>query len=122
MSIPDLRSPLFALPSIRLDNPQHLLPGRSRIHCLATHAHIDFLSRVRHQQPLQQQMTHQNAHKHTAIARILLLRGVLQIEKSEWSPEELTKFMTGYLGLGLIGWIKRVIMEGNAVDDADEEK
>lgn len=67
-------------------------------------------------------MTHQNAHKHTAIARILLLGRVLQIEKPEWSPEELTKFMAGYLRLGLIGWIQRVIVEGNAVDDADEEK
>ena len=77
---------------------------------------------MRLQQPLQQQMLHLDTHENATIARIILLRRILQIDKADGTGEQLADFVGGELGFAAVGRVEGVVVEGDAVDDADEEE
>jgi len=76
------RSSPLALPPPLLNDPQHLLPPFARIDVLPAHAHAHLLIRPDHQQPLQQQMLHDQTHVDSAVASIFLLRCVFQLDEA----------------------------------------
>lgn len=85
-NIGSLRSPPFAFLPETLDHVQHLPPPSWGIEEFATHAHADFVLRIDLEQLFQQQMLHLDAHIDAAVARIMLLWGILQIDELHWLP------------------------------------
>ena len=77
---------------------------------------------MRLQQPLQQQVLHLDTHKHPTITRIILLRRILEINKPYRARQQLTNLIRSELGFAPIRRVERVVVEGDAVDDADEEE
>ena len=77
-----LRSPHALLP-VPIDDLRNLPPHLPRIHTSPSHAHIDLLITLDHQQPLQQQVPHHVAHKHAAIHAVFLGRAVLELDEPE---------------------------------------
>ena len=116
------RSPPLPLFPKTLDNLQHLLSPPRSINVPPAHTHADLFLCIRRQQPLQQQMPHLHTHKNPAIAIVLLLRTVLEIDKLEASPQQLTYLLRRESGFLHVGRVQAVVMESDAVNDADEEE
>jgi hypothetical protein len=106
----------------RIDVAHHRLPAVCGIDVLVLHAHANFLRRVRPQQPLEQQMLHQHAHEDAAIAAVLLLWRVVHVDKPEPLLQQLFELGGGVAGLAIVAGGQRVVVEGDAVDDGDEEE
>ena len=118
----NLRSPLLPfLPEI-FNNPHHLLSSFSCIHLLSAQTHADSLIRPDHQQPLHQQMSHIQTYKHTTIGSILLLRAIGQVDEPERLVQKRRELLCTKLPFPHVAGREGIIVEGNAVNDRDQEE
>ena len=67
-------------------------------------------------------MAHQHADKDAAIARILLLGRVLQIDEADVAAQQLGDLVCRQGRFGAVGRAQAVVVEGDAVDEADEQQ
>jgi hypothetical protein len=81
------RSPTFAFLSKAFDGPEHLFPSCAGIHSSTAQAHTDLLVRMYLQEPLQQEMSHVQTHKHATVGRVLLLWAVMELYKPNRSTQ-----------------------------------
>lgn len=75
-------SPLPFIPPI-LNHFEHRLPSILGIDVCISHAHADLGTRICPQQPLEQQMSHQDAYKHATVASVFLLGTVVHGYESQ---------------------------------------
>lgn len=116
-----LRSPPLALLAQALNNLEHLLASAMAVNQLIGHAHADLFASVGTKQALDEQVAHEDAHKHAAIATVLLLGGVVEVEVAEWAAENLGHFVGSEAALCVVCAAEGVVVEGDAVDGADEQ-
>lgn len=100
------RSPTLPLLAEVFDYAHHLFAATVAVNQLPTHAHRNLLSGISTEQALDQQMSHQQADKDTAIASILLLGTIFKVDKSQWSLQDLRELSAGDVGLGIVGTAK----------------
>ena len=67
-------------------------------------------------------MLHQQTHIDATIAAVLLPRRVLEVQEPQRPAEEDAESVRQELRLGAVGGVHAVVVEGDAVDDADEEQ
>jgi len=67
-------------------------------------------------------MPHVQAHEHATVARVVLLRRVLQVDEAEGLVDQAAEFLGRVVCFGLVAGWEAVVVEGDAVDDADEEE
>jgi len=57
---------------------------------LSSHRHRDLLIGASHEQALNKQVTHQDAHKHATVAAVGLLWAILELMESKWDAQDAT--------------------------------
>lgn len=67
-------------------------------------------------------MPHQHAHKDAAIAGILLLGRVVEVDEADGLAGQLGDFEGGKRSFLVVGGVHGVVVEGEAVEEADEEE
>lgn len=76
------------------NNAHHFLSTTVTINELAAHTHGDLFTRIGAEQALDQQMSHEEAYKDTAIAAVFLLRAVLKVDEAQRSSDYFCHFAT----------------------------
>lgn len=67
-------------------------------------------------------MSHQEADKDTAVAAVLLLRAVLEVDESQRSTENVGKLACSDIGLGVVGAAKRVVVKGHTIEGRNKKQ
>lgn len=114
-------SPPFAFLPEGFDDLNHLFPGATSINHLITHAHGHLLSGVGVQQALHQQVSHQDAHKDTAVVSVLLLRAVVDGLVPQRHADQFAQLFSRAHTVQVVGAAQRVVVEGDAIDLGDEQ-
>ena len=67
-------------------------------------------------------MPHRQAYKDSTVTAIILQRGIIQLHEAERAVEEPAYFLGDDRGFALVAGGEGVVVEGDAVDDGDEEE
>ncbi len=92
------------------------------------HRHGHLLVGVGVEQPLDEEVPHDDADKYAAVVHVLLLRAVVQLEEADVEVqlqlvgEDLLKLPGAHLGFVPVRPVEAVVVEGDAVDHRDEEE
>lgn len=117
-----LRSPSFPLLPPRLNDSYHLFPPTRSIDLFPAHAHADLVLRMCSQKFRDEEVLHQKTDVYSTIHAVVLLRAVLQVDEAERFAQQLRHFVSDESGLVVVGAVKRIVVEGDAIDAGHEQE
>jgi hypothetical protein len=118
----DSRSSSLAFASEVVDEAQHILAAGTGVDDSATQRHADFAVVPDHQQALEEEVTHVHADKDATVTRVVLLGGVGEVDEIDGLVDETRHLPGGVVGLGDVAGGHAVVVEGDAVDEGDEQQ
>ena len=65
-------------------------------------------------------MAHVQAHEDAAVAQIILLWGILEVDEAEGLVDEIGEFLSHIVSFVLVSGRHAVVVESDAVDDGNE--
>ena len=118
----DLRSSPFSFFSQIVNYSEHLLSTTVTVHQLPSHAHGYLLLCVCAEQSLDQQMSHKQTHKHSAVTSILLLRAIFQINEPQRPVQDLAHLPRRQVRLCIVRTPQRIIVKRNTIERRHEQE